>query len=84
MCPIRTGRSRNVWTTIQHFVDMIKKCTHNTAPLKVVASDIDEACAWVHPKVLKRIDIGPILSMYDRTEDEQAKEIGRTHTPAIS
>ena len=63
-----------------HFVDMIKRCTHNTAPLKVVASDIDEAYAWVHPKVLKRIDIGPILSMYDRTEDEQAKEMGR-HIP---
>jgi hypothetical protein len=59
---------------------MIKRCTHNTAPLKVIASDIDEAYAWVHPKVLKRIDIGPILSMYDRTEDEEAKEIGR-HIP---
>lgn len=63
-----------------HFVDMIRKCTHNTAPLKVVASDIDEAYAWVHPKVLKRIDIGPILGAYDRTEDEQAVEIGK-HIP---
>jgi hypothetical protein len=63
------------------FVDMIKKCTHNTAPLKVIASDIDEACAWVHPKVLKRLDIGPILSAYDKSEDEQAKEIGE-HIPS--
>ncbi len=62
------------------FVEMVRRCTHNTAPLKVVASDIDEAYAWVHPKVLKRIDVGPILSMYDRTEDEHAKEIGR-HIP---
>lgn len=64
-----------------HFVDMIRKCTHNTAPLKVVAADIDEAYAWVHPKVLKRIDIGPILGAYDRTEDDVAKQIGQ-HIPS--
>lgn len=63
------------------FVDVIKKCTHNTAPLKVIASDIDEAYAWVHPKVLKRIDVGPILGEYDQTEDERAKEIGK-HIPS--
>nr|MDQ3101475.1 hypothetical protein [Bacteroidota bacterium] len=66
------------------FVQVIKRCTHNTAPLKVIASDIDEAYAWVHPKVLKRIDIGPILSEYDRSDDEQAKEIGRPFRRAIS
>lgn len=63
------------------FAQVIKRCTHNTAPLKVIASDIDEAYAWVHPKVLKRIDIGPILSEYDKTEDDEAKEIGR-HIPS--
>ncbi len=62
------------------FVEVLKKCTHNTAPLKVIASDLDEAYGWIHPKVLKRIDIGPIISMYDKTEDERIQEIKR-HIP---
>ena len=50
------------------FVEVIKKMTHNSAPLKVIASDIDEAFEAIHPKVLKRIDIGPIFGQYARDE----------------
>ena len=57
------------------FVDMIRKATHNTAPLKVVAMDIDDAYPHVHPKVLKRIDIGPIISEYELSEDVTSKAI---------
>lgn len=57
------------------FVDMIRKATHNTAPLKVVAMDIDNAYPHVHPKVLKRIDIGPIISEYERSEDATSQAI---------
>ena len=57
------------------FVEMIRKATHNTAPLKVVAMDIDNAYPHVHPKVLKRIDIGPIISEYERSEDATSQAI---------
>ena len=57
------------------FVDMIRKATHNTAPLKVVAMDIDDAYPHVHPKVLKRIDIGPIISEYELSEDAVSQAI---------
>ncbi|MGB0850005.1 MAG: hypothetical protein ACPGTP_02055 [Bacteroidia bacterium] len=46
------------------FIDVIRRITHNSAPLKVIASDIDESFEAIHPKVLKRIDIGPIFGQY--------------------
>ncbi|PCJ66027.1 MAG: hypothetical protein COA58_08100 [Bacteroidetes bacterium] len=51
-----------------NFIDAIKRLTHNSAPLKVMASDIDEAFEAIHPKVLKRIDIGPIFGQYAQDE----------------
>ncbi|MBO6515199.1 MAG: hypothetical protein JJ975_01435 [Bacteroidia bacterium] len=46
------------------FVETIKRVTHNTSPLKVIASDIDNAYESVMPKVIKRIEIGPIFGKY--------------------
>jgi hypothetical protein len=46
------------------FMETIRKSTHNTAPLKVIASDIDAAYEHVYPKVLKRIDLGPVYGTY--------------------
>ncbi len=48
------------------FVETLKKITHNSAPLKVMASDIDNAYENIMPKVLKRIEIGPIYGKYSR------------------
>ena len=49
-----------------HFVENIRKITHNTAPLKVMAADLDELYNSVKPQVLKRINLGPIYGMYSR------------------
>jgi len=46
------------------FIETIKKATHNSAPLKVIASDIDNTYENVMPKVLKRMEIGPIYGKY--------------------
>ncbi len=48
------------------FVETIKRVTHNSSPLKVIASDIDNAYEGVMPKVLKRIEIGPVFGKYAR------------------
>ena len=48
----------------QEFLEVLKKATHNSAPLKVVASDIDNAYENVKPKVIKRIALGPIHGKY--------------------
>ncbi|MBI1286240.1 MAG: hypothetical protein GC178_01565 [Flavobacteriales bacterium] len=50
------------------FVDSIRKTTHNTAPLKVMISDIDALSELIMPKVLKRIAIGPIYGAYAQDE----------------
>lgn len=41
-----------------------RKHTVNTAPLSVLARDLDEALEDLRPKVLKRIDIGPLHGRY--------------------
>ncbi len=48
------------------FIEVIKRCTHNSAPLKVVASDIDNSYENIYPKVLKRIELGPIYGKYSQ------------------
>jgi hypothetical protein len=55
------------------FEAVIKKATHNTSPLKVIAADIDAAYESIRPKVLKRIDFGPIFSRFARDEHEFTK-----------
>jgi len=52
------------------FEDTIRRLTHNTTPLKVMASDIDNAYENIMPKVLKRIEIGPIFGKYSRDKHE--------------
>jgi len=53
-----------------NFKDQIRKITHDTAPLKVMISDIDAMNEYIMPKVLKRIAIGPIFGRY--AQDEHA------------
>lgn len=52
------------------FVETIKRLTHNSSPLKVIASDIDNAYENIMPKVLKRIEIGPIFGKYSRDKHD--------------
>jgi len=62
------------------FEETIKRLTHNSSPLKVIASDIDNAYEHIMPKVLKRIEIGPIFGKYSR--DKHAYTIMlRKHFP---
>ncbi|MCF8277738.1 MAG: hypothetical protein K9J17_13475 [Flavobacteriales bacterium] len=55
------------------FVESIRKITHNTAPLKVMISDIDSLSELMMPKVLKRIAIGPIYGEYSQDEHPFSK-----------
>ena len=52
------------------FKDLIKKSNHDSSPLSVIAKDIDDAYDSVKPKVLKRIDIGPIYCKYSKENHE--------------
>lgn len=55
------------------FDEVIRKSTHNSAPLKVIASDIDSAFEAIFPKVLKRIDMGPIYGIYAQDDHQLTK-----------
>ncbi len=55
------------------FIDSIRRITHNTAPLKVMISDIDASNELLMPKVLKRIAIGPIYGEYAQDEHPYSK-----------
>ncbi|NNC94435.1 MAG: hypothetical protein HKN92_02665 [Chitinophagales bacterium] len=57
------------------FVNVCKKFTHNSGPLNVVARDIDEALEDVHPKVLKRIDLGPLYGAYSKDNHQMTNVI---------
>ena len=48
------------------FIEVIKRCTHNSSPLKVIASDIDNSYENIYPKILKRIEIGPVYGKYSK------------------
>lgn len=56
-------------------IDTIVKRTLNTGPLKIVASDIDRDLPELQPKILKRIDLGPIYNHFARDEHDLTKLI---------
>lgn len=65
--------SKNEPTGIEQdmgFIETIKAATHNSSPLKVIASDIDNAYESVMPKILKRIEIGPIFGKYSQDKHD--------------
>jgi hypothetical protein len=47
---------------------LIRKTSGNTVPLQVIARDLDEALDDFSPKVLKRIELGPLYGRYSRDE----------------
>ncbi len=55
------------------FKELIKKNSHNSSPLKVMATEIDHAAESIKPKILKRIDIGPIYCKYSKENHEISK-----------
>ena len=62
------------------FKELIKKSNHDSSPLSVIAKDIDEAYESIKPKVLKRIDIGPIYCRYSKDNHEISKLIQDKYT----
>lgn len=52
------------------FKENIKKITHNTAPLKVIISDLDQMYNSIRPQVLKRINLGPVFGKYSKDKNE--------------
>lgn len=57
------------------FKSLIKKSNHDSSPLSVIAKDIDNSYDSIRPKVLKRIDIGPIYCKYSKEEHDISKVI---------
>lgn len=64
------------------FVETIKSITHNSSPLKVIASDIDNAYESVMPKVIKRIEIGPIFGRYAQDKHPYTLMLKKMFSPA--
>ncbi len=48
----------------QNVEALIAKLSNNTAPLQVIARDLDEALKEHAPKILKRIELGPLYSRF--------------------
>ena len=59
----------------------LRKFTHNTSPLKVIASDIDEHFEYIYPKILKRIDLGPVHSQLSQDEKSLTRVIKAQEDP---
>lgn len=58
------GEDTDIRNQMDLFTQSIQKSTNNSSPLKAVAYDIDEISESILPKILKRIDIGPIYGRY--------------------
>jgi hypothetical protein len=52
------------------FKKAIEKLNHDSSPLSVIAKDIDNEFESIKPKVLKRIDIGPIYCRYSQDKHD--------------
>ncbi len=59
--------------TKRAFEKQIELLTQNIAPLRVLASDIDHTFEKMHPKILKRIELGPIYGKYSEDENYFSK-----------
>ncbi len=65
----------------QHFPllqETIRKISNNTAPLQVIANDLDETLREYSPKVLKRIELGPLFGRYSQ-DDHFYTQLLRDH-----
>lgn len=63
---------------VAEFSESIRRHTNNTAPLRVIAHDLDEQDARFHPKILKRTDIGPLHGRYAK-DDHLYTRVVRDH-----
>lgn len=59
-------------------VTEIQKIKRDSAPLRMIATEIDEFFPTIHPKVLKRIDIGPLHGRYSK-DDAALSRIAKTY-----
>ena len=55
---------------LETFKKMVAKHSHDSSPLSVMAREMDNAVESIHPKILKRIDIGPIYCKYSKDNHE--------------
>ena len=60
------------------FETSIRQHTNNTAPLRVIAHDIDAEYPHLFPKVLKRTDLGPLYGHYSK-DDHLYTKLLRDH-----
>ncbi len=58
------------------FVETIRRLGDREAPLAVLASDIDEAMLRVFPKIIKRIQLGPIICPKFSVPGDQESLVG--------
>jgi len=61
-------QSSYVKAELDGYQQTIRKISNNTAPLQVIATDLDAAFRNHSPKVLKRIELGPLFGRYARDE----------------
>lgn len=64
------------------FFVAVKKHTVNTAPLRIIAQDLDEALQYLRPKVLKRMDIGPLYGRYAKDDSLYTRFLNAHFGPA--
>ena len=65
---------------LEAFKEIVKKNNSNSSPLKVLATDIDNSAESIKPKILKRIDIGPIYCKYSKENHEISKLVQEKFT----
>ncbi|MEN9000758.1 MAG: hypothetical protein ABF242_00440, partial [Flavobacteriales bacterium] len=65
---------------LEAFKAIIEKNESNSSPLKVLATDLDNSAESIKPKILKRIDIGPIYCKYSKENHEISKTIQEKFT----
>lgn len=59
------------YTRYNEFLSLLQDLGNRAAPLVVLATEIDEAIDSIHPKVLRRIRVGPVLSSRFSFDDSE-------------
>lgn len=76
--PKKRDQMLDEWDQIEQ---VIEKATHNTSPLNVVAVDLDMGVNYLYPKIVKRIDIGPIFGRYALDKNPMTTLINEKFSP---
>lgn len=63
---------------MDELVSAIWKIKRDTSPLKLMVTEIDEKFPHIYPKILKRIDLGPLYGKYSK-DDSALTRIVKTY-----